>query len=71
MKSPTNNDWSSQVLQEQEELDISFSLEDIKQMSKLKFKSVVQSKTKHKAFKFLLEKKESRHSKNSKGQLTH
>ena len=57
MKSPTNNDWSSQVLQEQEELDISFSLEDIKQMSKLKFKSVVQSKTKQKAFKFVLEKK--------------
>ena len=38
MKSPANNDWSSQVLQEQEELEISFSLEDIKQMSKSKFK---------------------------------
>ena len=45
MKSPTNNDWSSQVLQEQEELKISLSLQNVKQMSKSKFKSVVKSKT--------------------------
>ena len=67
MKSPTNNDWSSQVLQEQEELDIFFSLEDIKQMSKARFKSEVQNKTKQKAFQYLMGKKESRISENSRG----
>ena len=72
LKSPTNNDWSSKVLQEQEqEVEIPYSLEDIIKMSKSKFKSVVQSITKQKALTFFMEKKESKNSENSEGKLLH
>ena len=67
LKSPTYNDWSSQVLQEQEELEICLDLEEIKDMSKTKFKSLLLSKIRKKAFQYLVEKKESRISDNSRG----
>ena len=57
MKFPVKNDWISQVLEEQEELDINNSLIEIQSMTKSKFKALVQKKIKQKAFEHLKRKK--------------
>ena len=45
MNSPTQNDWVSSVLEEQEELEINLELEEIEEMSKNRFKSIVKEKS--------------------------
>ena len=70
MKSPSKDDWISQVLKEQDEFEINLELNEIQCMSKLKFKSLVQEKVKEKAFKYLMNKKDSRDSDNAKGKLS-
>ena len=51
MKFPVKNDWISQVLEE--ELDIDNSLIEIQSMTKSKFKALVQERIKQKAFEHL------------------
>ena len=67
MKSPTQNDWVSSVLEEQEELEINLELEEIEEMSKDRFKSIVKEKVEVKAFEYLIKKKGGRTSDNAKG----
>ena len=67
MKFPTQNDWVSTVLEDIVELDISLELKEIEEMSKERFKSIVQEKVKIKAFEYLISKKESRISVRAKG----
>ena len=57
MKSPNQNDWVSQMFEDQEELKIGLDLQEIKEMSKLKFSSLVRDKVSTRAFQYLLEKK--------------
>ena len=69
MKSPSKDDWIIQVLREQYELEINLGFEEIKFMSKLKFKTLVQEKVKEKVFQYLMKKKDSRNFENAKGKL--
>ena len=69
MKSPSKDDCISQVLKEQDELEIYLEFKEIQCMSKLKFKAWVQEKVKEKAFEYLMNKKDSRNSDNAKGKL--
>ena len=57
MKSPNQNDWVSQMFEDQEELKIGLDLQGIKEMSKFKFSSLVRDKVSTRAFQYLLEKK--------------
>ena len=61
VRSPSQNDWVSQVIKDLEEIDLDIEFEDIENTSKEKFKDIVLS---HAA---LLKKKESRISDNAKG----
>ena len=54
MKFPTQNDWVSTVLEDIVELDISLELKESEEMSKERFKSIVQEKVKSKAFEYLI-----------------
>ena len=58
MNSPTSQDWVSTVLEDIEELDIQLELGSIKDMTKIKFKSIVKEKVKFKAFAYLMENKQ-------------
>ena len=69
LNNPTHGDWATEVLEDIEYLDLNMELEDIKIMSKNKFRSIVKVKTKQKALEYLLEKKGSRNSEHAKGKL--
>ena len=69
MNSPTYQDWVSTVLEDIEELDIQLELGSIKDMKKIKFKSIVKEKVKFGAFTYLMEKKAARQSDNARGKL--
>ena len=51
MKSSSKDDWITQVLKEQDKLEINLGFEEIHLMPKLKFKAIVQGKVKEKDFK--------------------
>ena len=57
MKSPTQNDWVSTALEDIEELEINLELEEIEEMSRERFKSIVKEKVKIKAFEYLIKEK--------------
>ena len=51
MKSSSKDDWITQVLKEQDKLEINLGFEEIHLMPKLKFKAIVQGKVNEKDFK--------------------
>ena len=57
------------MLEDIEELDIQLELGSIKDMKKIKFKSIVKEKVKFGAFAYLMEKKAARKSDNARGKL--
>ena len=67
VRSPSQNDWVSQVIKDLEEIDLDIEFEDIENTSKEKFKDIVLSHVQEYSFAALLKKKESRISDNSKG----
>ena len=67
MKFQTQNDWVSSVLEELDKLVIDFELEQIENMSKEKYKSIVKERVELIAFEYLIDKKEGRTSDNAKG----
>ena len=67
VKSPTHNDWVSQVLKDLEEINFEIDFEEIRNTSKEKFKEIVLSHVQAYSFSELLRKKESRTSENAKG----
>ena len=69
LENPTRKDWVSQILDDLEELEIDFELEEIQRMSKEKYKKIVKHSVEKKAFLYLKEKKENRKSEHSKGKL--
>ena len=66
IKFPTQNDWVSSVLEELDKLVIDFELEQIENMSKEKYKSIVKERVELIAFEYLIDKKEGRTSDNAK-----
>ena len=67
MNSSRNNDRVSNVLDEMVELDIDIEIEEIKNMSKGKFKPLLNERVTRKAFIYLIERKSSRHSDRANG----
>ena len=59
MKSQTRGDWDTTVLEEIKEIGLHLDLDEIRNMSKNKFRVLVMEKVKIKAFICILEKKES------------
>ena len=57
LSNPTHRDWVSQVLQEPEELEIQLEIEDIEDMSKNKYKSLIKEAVYNKDFFGFIEKK--------------
>ena len=60
LKEPTTKDWGSQVKKDINELDLGVDIEDIKQMPKASFKTLVKTKIKEHALKYLEYKKKSK-----------
>ena len=54
---PSRGDWASTCTNDLKELNISYSLEEIRIMTKDKFKRILKEKVKESALKYLLEKK--------------
>ena len=67
LSNPTKGDWVTEAIEDIDYLDLKLDLEDIRSMSKSRFKKIVKCKTKQKALDYLLGKKESRNSDHSKG----
>ena len=67
MKSPTHNDWVSQVLKDLEETNFEIDFEEIGNTSKDKVKDMLLGHVQAYYFSQLLRKKESRTSENAKG----
>ena len=67
MKSPTHNDWVSQVLKDLEETNFEIDFEEIGNTSKDKVKEMLLGHVQAYYFFQLLRKKESRTSENAKG----
>ena len=61
MKSPTQNDWVSTALEDLEELEINLDLEEIEEMSRERYKSIVKEKVEVKAFEYLIKRREKEH----------
>ena len=59
---PVNKDWVSTVLEDMEDFKIDLELEDIKHMTKTKFKEYVNEKVRGAAFLYLMNRKISRNS---------
>ena len=57
LANPVKNDWTVTCLENLKELGIEKNLDEIRSMSKQKFKTVVKEKISQKAFTFLLEEK--------------
>ena len=68
LNNPTQGDWATDVLEDIEYLDLNIELEEIKLMSKNRFKRIVKAKANQKALEYLLDKKGSRNSEHAKGQ---
>ena len=69
LRNPTKGDWVSQVLNELTDFQLNLQLTDIENMSFENYKSIVKNHIKEKAFNYLISRKESRTSENSKGKL--
>ena len=57
IKKPSKGDWASSCLSNLEELNISMSLEEIKNLSKYKFKNILNEKIQSAAFIYLTKKR--------------
>ena len=57
LENPKRGDWASSVRKNLEELNINLSNEEIKTMSKYKYKSLVKKKCKEKALEYLISKR--------------
>ena len=57
---PTHRDWATQVLEDLEELGIDLELEQIEEMKRDFFKTIVKDAVQRKAFKSLINRKNSR-----------
>ena len=57
MEQPSRGDWASTCTQDLKELDISYSLEEIKLMTKDKFNRILKEKVKESALKYLLKQR--------------
>ena len=57
LKKPSRGDWASSCLSNLEELDISISLEEIKNLSKYKFKNILSEKIETAAFRYLVKRR--------------
>ena len=69
MKSPTQNDWVSTALEDLEELEINLDLEEIEEMSRERYKSIVKEKVEIQAFEYIIKKKGERTSDHAKGKF--
>ena len=67
VKSPSHNDWVSQVLKDLEDINFSIEFEEIENLSKDKFKELLLSHVHIYSFSELITRKESRKSENAKG----
>ena len=67
LSNPTKGDWATEALEDIEHLELKLDLEDIKSMTKSRFKKIVKEKSQQKALNYLLRKKESRNSDHAKG----
>ena len=57
---PTRGDWASKCLQDLDELKISETLDEIREMTHASFLSLIKSRLKENALKYLLEKRKSK-----------
>ena len=53
LENPTNGDWASQVLQDLEDLEINLKSSEIKEMSKLSYKSIVRKRIEREELEYL------------------
>jgi hypothetical protein len=67
VKYPTYKDWTCQILEDMEELNIDLEFQDISDMSKERFKNIISEKIRTHAFNELLVKKLSRKSEHARG----
>ena len=63
---PTHRDWATHVLEDLEELGLDLELEQIEEMKRDFFKTIVKNDVQRKAFKSLINRKNSRTSENAK-----
>ena len=71
VKSPSHNDWVSQVLRDLEDINLSIEFDEIENLSKDKFKEILLAHVHNYSFSELIIKKESRKSENAKGRNIH
>ena len=55
-KEPVRRDWASTVMNDLKELEITLSLEEIKNMTKMKFSRILKIRMKENALKYLIRK---------------
>jgi hypothetical protein len=60
LKQPTRGDWATTVQNDLKELNILETFDDIKRMSKTKFKNMVKIRIKRNAFNYLMKKRGSK-----------
>ena len=56
-KHPVRGDWASTVMNDIEEFEITLSLEEIKNLTKLQFTKILKTKLKENAFRYLMQKR--------------
>ena len=66
-RSPTQNDWVSQVLKDLEDIELEIEFKDICSLSKDKFKEIVNEHVLKFSYSQLIQKKQNRTSDNAKG----
>ena len=56
IENPTRGDWASTCKKDLKELNLNFSLDDIKYMSKIKFSQILKERIIKNAFNYLMKK---------------
>ena len=60
LEKPSKGDWASSYLKSLEYLDLTFSIAEIKEMTKNQFRRILKKAIKEKAFKYLIDKRGSK-----------
>ena len=60
LEKPSKGDWASSCLKSLEYLDLTFSIAEIKEMTKNQFRRILKKAIKEKAFKYLIDKRGSK-----------
>ena len=60
LRKPSKGDWASKCIRDLKELEIQYSLQEIKVMSKMQFTNILNQKINENAFKYLMKRKGSK-----------